>query len=226
MTTDLRRDIEVTETTVPSGAELSGTKPARWRRPGVKLAALLAAGLIGVGLAGGCATGDAVTYDIPAESARYTFETDTNGVKTRWEYISARPTAGDVPASQPCMGERVKIEGDCRPEGLIFLRYDLGLELDNTAKAGRDHRITITGYYQERLSTPPTVTEMGVEVSYDDGKTWKSVAVSAKGTNTFGATIRHPRAKDVPGAVSLRITASDNQGNTVKQTMPVAYRLS
>ncbi|MER7418908.1 hypothetical protein ABT346_19355 [Micromonospora peucetia] len=98
--------------------------------------------------------------------------------------------------------------------------------MDNTVKASSDHRITITGYYQERLSTPPKVTKMQVQVSVDGGKTWQPATVSAKGTNTFGATIRNPRKEGVPGAVSLRITASDSQGNTVKQTMPAAYRLS
>ncbi|MEU9507384.1 hypothetical protein AB0D32_14005 [Micromonospora sp. NPDC048170] len=217
MTTDLRRDIEVTETTAPSVAE-----PARRSRSGMVLATLIAAGLFGLGCS---VTGEAVTYDLPAESARYTFEAETDGVKTQWEYLSAKPTADDVTKSQPCMGEVLGIEGECRPEPLIFLRYDLGLELDNTVKAGSDHPITITGYYQERLSTPPTVTNMQVEASFDGGKTWQPVTVSAKGTNTFGATIRNPK-KDATGAVSLRTTASDSQGNTVKQTMPTAYRLS
>ncbi|HEX6681269.1 MAG TPA: hypothetical protein VF062_00625 [Candidatus Limnocylindrales bacterium] len=196
----------------------------RWRKKAT-IAALVAAGLFGLGCAVG---GDVVAYDVPAESARYTFESETNGVKTVWEYTSDRPAKGDAPEQQPCMGAAIGItEGECRPEPLIFLRYDLGLALDNTAKANGSHVITVTGYYQERLSTPPKVTALKVEASFDGGQTWQPAATVAAGSpNTYTSEINHPGRERVDGAVSLRITAADDRGNTVTQTMPSAYRLS
>ncbi len=188
------------------------------------LASLAVAALFGLGCAVG---GDVVAYDLPAESARYKFESETNGVTTVWEYTSARPAKADAPEQQPCMGTRLgAAEGECRPEPLIFLRYDLGLQLDNTVRADSHHEIRVTGYYQERLSASPTVTTMQVEVSFDGGNTWQRANVAADGNNTFVAKIRHPRKDQVPGAVSLRISATDSSGNTVKQTIPTAYRLS
>jgi len=203
---------------------MNPTVPSRRRRR-TTVAALVAAGVFTLG----CSVGaDVVAYDLPAESGRYTFEAETNGVKTVWEYNSDRPTTGDAPEMQPCIAEwtaEADKAGPCRPEPLIFLRYDLGLELDNTARAGGVHRITVTGYYQERFSTPPTVTQLRVEASFDGGQTWQSATTRAHGRNTFLVEIKHPKRDAGTGTVALRVDASDSAGNTVKQTMPTAYGL-
>ncbi|MGW3661020.1 hypothetical protein ACWD6R_37685 [Streptomyces sp. NPDC005151] len=202
---------------------MNTTAPSRWRRT-VNLAASAAVAILALT---GCAVGaDVVTYDLPAQSARYSFQAETNGVKTAWEYTSDRPTKPDVPTSQPCIADTlVKDPGACRPEPLIFLRYDLGLDLDNTARADGLHPITVTGYYQDRLSKPPTVTELRAEASFDGGKTWQPAGSQAKGQNTFTVKINHPKRDKAPGGVALRITATDSAGNTVKQTIPKAYQL-
>ncbi|MFB6874912.1 hypothetical protein [Streptomyces sp. NPDC056323] len=208
---------EVGKETAPMNAAV----PSRWRRK-VNLAASAAVAVLALA---GCKA-DVISYDLPAESARYSFQAETTGVKTAWEYTSDRPTKSDTPKSQPCVADVVvKDPGACRPEPLIFLRYDLGLDLDNTVKANKPHSITVTGYYQDRLSTPPTVTELRAEASFDGGKTWKSVSTKADGKNTFIARIKHPKLDHAPGGVALRITATDSAGNNVKQTIPQAYRL-
>ncbi|MFE9694451.1 hypothetical protein [Micromonospora sp. NPDC005806] len=174
----------------------------------------------------GCGV-EVAAYDLPAESARYTFEAETNGVKTVWQYNSAKPTNGDAPEHQPCIGAAAgNNQAACRPEPLIFLRYDLGLALDNTAKAGGTHEITVVGYYQERLTALPTVTSLQAEVSFDGGKTWHPATTEAAGTNTFTAEIKHPNRDQAAEGVGLRISATDSEGNTVKQTLPTAYKLS
>ncbi|MCX4537160.1 hypothetical protein [Streptomyces sp. NBC_01669] len=201
---------------------MNATAPSRWRRT-VNLAALTAVAVLAVA---GCGSADVITYDLPTQSARYSFEAETNGVKTVWEYMSDRPTKPDAPTSQPCIADAiVKDPGMCRPEPLIFLRYNLGLDLDNTAKADGTHRVTVTGYYQDRLSKPPTVTELRVEASVDGGKTWQPAMTKADGQNTFTAQIKHPKRDEAPGGVGLRITATDSAGDTVKQTIPKAYQL-
>ena len=196
-------------------------RPLSLRRKAT-LAGLVIAGIVALGCAFG---GDVVAYDLPPESARYTLEAETNGVKTVWEYASAKPTEGDAPELQPCMGDVIGGSGECRPEPLIFLRYDLGLGLDNTVKGNGIHQITITGYYQERLSAPPEVTALHVEVSFDGGQTWHPASTEAAGKNTFTAKITHPTPDQAAEGVGLRITAADSGGNTVKQTLPTAYKL-
>ncbi|WP_327025032.1 hypothetical protein [Micromonospora sp. NBC_01739] len=199
---------------------MNTTSPSLRRK--ATLAGLVAAGIVALGCAAG---GDIVAYDLPPESARYTFEAETNGVKTVWEYTSGKATEGDVSELQPCMGDIVGGAGECRPEPLIFLRYDLGLDLDNTVKAGSAHQVTIIGYYQERLSTPPKVTDLRVEVSFDGGRSWQPAPTKAAGKNTYTATVKHPKRGQAAEGVGLRISAADSGGNTVKQTIPTAYTL-
>lgn len=194
----------------------------RWRRIGPVLGLLCAAAM-----ASGCSA-DFVSYELPAEPARYTLEIDTpGGVHTAWEFTSQRAAEDTNPEEQPCIGESFGFQDPgtpCRPEPLIFLRYDLNLALDNTAPARTTHRITVTPYYQERLDDPPTVTDLLVEVTFDDGGTWAAVPVTQVG-GAFEARITHPALPDTSGAVGLRVNAADDQGNTVRQTIPHAYRL-
>ncbi|MBO0913007.1 hypothetical protein [Streptomyces laculatispora] len=202
-------------------APMIAARPSRWRRKVILTVSAAVAALTLVGC-----KADVIAYDLPAESARYSFQAETNGVKTAWEYTSGRPDKADTPTSQPCVADVVvKDPGLCRPEPLIFLRYDLGLGLDNTAEADGTHLITVTGYYQERLSTPPTVTDLRVEASFDGGRTWQPASTRADRKNTFTARIKHPKRDKAPDGVALRVTATDSAGNNVKQTIPKAYRL-
>ncbi|MFE0450278.1 hypothetical protein ACFW2D_03110 [Streptomyces sp. NPDC058914] len=196
--------------------------PSVRRRRGA-LTLLAAAAMLALA---GCKGGDLVSYDLPAKSARYTFEAQTNDVKTVWQYTSAKATKDDAPKLSPCIGELVgSNQAACRPEPLIFLRYDFGLALDNTVKAGTDHEVTVVGYYQPRLADLPKVTSLEAETTFDGGRTWHPAATKATGKNTFTTTIRNPRRDQAPGGVGLRISATDNQGNTVRQTIPMAYTL-
>lgn len=183
---------------------------------------------IGAVIAAGCTIGsDVVAYDLPAEEGRYTLEVETDGVVTVWEYTSSRPASDEADELQPCIADVFGLTPTpqpCRPEPLIFLRYDLGLDLDNTLRAGRPNTVTITGYHQQ-LESPPEVTELQLEVTFDGGESWESVRTSARGDGAFAATIRHPRLSDTNGTVGLRVTAADSGGNTVQQTVPEAYRL-
>ncbi|MEW2290134.1 hypothetical protein [Streptomyces sp. NPDC047841] len=192
------------------------------RRRGA-LMALAAAAVLALA---GCKGGDLVSYDLPAKSARYTFQTRTNDVTTVWQYDSATATKDDAPEQNPCIGELVgSNQAACRPEPLIFLRYDFGLALDNTAKAGEKHEVTVVGYYQPRLTALPEVTSLKAETTFDGGRTWQPAATKAAGKNTFTTTISNPRREKAAEGVGLRISATDSQGNTVRQTIPTAYTL-
>ncbi|WP_030935822.1 hypothetical protein [Streptomyces sp. NRRL B-24720] len=172
----------------------------------------------------GCKGGDLVSYDLPAKSARYTFEAKTNDVETVWEYTSAEPTKGDAPKLSPCMGDVVGSNtAACRPEPLIFLRYDFDLALDNTVKADETHEITVVTYYQERLTALPKVTSLKAETSFDGGRTWHAATTRVTGKNT--TTIKNPRRDQAAKGVGLRISATDSEGNTVRQTLPTAYQV-
>ncbi|HLV57585.1 MAG TPA: hypothetical protein VKY81_01725 [Natronosporangium sp.] len=197
--------------------------------PSPRRHAALVLGLLCTGaLASGCAA-DFISYELPEEPARYTLEVDSRGgVHTTWEYTSQGVDEDANPDEQPCIGEMFGFQAPdtpCRPEPLIFLQYDLNLALDNTAPAATTHKVTVTAYYQERLDSTPTVTDLQVEASFDDGGTWATVPVRRVGDGVYEVTITHPALGDASGTVGLRVSAADDQGNTVRQTVPHAYRL-
>jgi hypothetical protein len=64
------------------------------------------------------------------------------------------------------------------------------------------------------------VTKLVVQVSYDDGRTWKPATVARDGA-AWTVSVTHP----AKGYVSLRAQAADAAGNTVEQTVIRAYRL-
>ncbi|MFG1834522.1 S8 family serine peptidase [Micromonospora chersina] len=143
---------------------------------------------------------------VPADEGTYTL----HGVVTR-----NRPYAG--------LSTRVDCEWTFRSATshgvtvipLLGVRYDVkGLDLSNNAVAASTSELALT--VQRSPGAAPSPAELtGLEVSYDDGTTWAPVEVK-DGT----AKVKNPRAD---GFVSLRATAADAAGNTVRQTIVRAY---
>ncbi|BCJ71723.1 serine protease [Catellatospora sp. IY07-71] len=65
------------------------------------------------------------------------------------------------------------------------------------------------------------VTKLAVQVSYDDGKTWKKAPLLRFGGEWIVAVV-HPKAG---GFVSLKASGADSHGNTFDQTVIRAYEL-
>ncbi|MFJ8578393.1 S8 family peptidase [Micromonospora sp. NPDC093277] len=65
------------------------------------------------------------------------------------------------------------------------------------------------------------VNKLTVQVSYDDGKTWKTVPVLKHG-GSWQVQVTHPKAR---GFVSLKASGADAKGNTFDQTIIRAYEL-
>ncbi|MEU0877061.1 S8 family serine peptidase [Lentzea sp. NPDC005914] len=82
---------------------------------------------------------------------------------------------------------------------------------DQEARAGRVHCLKV----EVQKPAGSRITRLGVEVSFDDGKTWRRVPVVAG-----HALILHPAA---PGFVSVRSEARDQAGNSVSQTVLRSY---
>jgi subtilisin family serine protease len=67
------------------------------------------------------------------------------------------------------------------------------------------------------------VTSVTLDVSYDDGETWRQASVTRTPAGRWRATVTHP---DNPGGfVSLRLRAHDNRGHRVQWTSIRAYGL-
>jgi hypothetical protein len=67
----------------------------------------------------------------------------------------------------------------------------------------------------------PDVTSLHVDVSFNDGRTWRNIAPTGSG-RIWTATVLNPPAA---GYVSLRATAVVANGNSVTDTIIRAYRI-
>ncbi|MFD1323022.1 S8 family serine peptidase [Micromonospora sonneratiae] len=95
------------------------------------------------------------------------------------------------------------------------IRFSPRLDQANTAPAYRPFGVPVS-VGRNPSSPDARVKSLTVEVSYDDGETWKKAPV-VNGV----AWLVHPKQ----GYVSLRGTAVDSKGDSVQQTIIHAYRL-
>jgi hypothetical protein len=98
---------------------------------------------------------------------------------------------------------------------LWSVRFSPNLNERNMAPANRVFPVPVAVAAQPG-SDAGTVVNRTVEVSFDDGVTWRRVRL--KGSV---ALVPHPAGS---GFVSLRAGVTDSEGNTVKQTVIRAYR--
>jgi subtilisin family serine protease len=145
------------------------------------------------------------TYTVRVESA------DTDGtwalstsVTCEWTFRSAAPPT-DRTTVLP----------------LSAVRFTPAVDDTNTAPAGRPFLLPVQVQRQPDSAAAP-VRSLTVDVSYDDGKTWRSAPVVRVG-DQWRAALRHPAA---PGFVSVRGRAVDATGNTNTVTVLRAYRIA
>lgn len=146
---------------------------------------------------------------LPPERAEYTLRTKatrpgplSTEVSAEWTFVSGH-------------------NGDTDPVFLPLLAVRFAPDLDdhNAAPAGR--RFTVPVYVQRNGSGVAGVGTPAVEVSYDDGKTWRKAEVS-RDHGQWKATVDHPAGAEF---VSLRSSVSDRDGNAQRQTVIRAYAL-
>jgi len=106
------------------------------------------------------------------------------------------------------------------PIDALVTRFAPALDDANTAPAGRKFRIPVH-VQRNGAASPGRVGTPEVEVSYDDGKTWRAARVNRSGSG-WTAVVDHPRDAEF---VSLRSSVADRDGNVAKQTIIHAYAL-
>ena len=151
------------------------------------------------------------SFEVPAEEGRYrlvaSFRSDpafllSTTVDAEWTFTSAH--VGD--------DELVKLP-------LTAVRFSPELDITNKAPADRLFVLPVTLERQVGAVAGRT-TQLTVEASFDDGRTWRELTVRRTGEHAQ-ALVPHPKGT---GFVSLRANATDTAGNTVKQTIVRAYR--
>jgi hypothetical protein len=154
-------------------------------------------------------TGSLFAGPLPADEAEYTIRTSATmpgTLSTRldgeWTFRSAH-VAGTEPKSIP----------------VLAVRFAPNLDDHNAAPAGK-FRFPV--YVQRNgAEQPGAVNTPVVEISYDDGQTWRGVRL-IRHHGQWLAEVDHPRGAEF---ASLRWSVSDADGNTGKATIIHAYVL-
>lgn len=155
-------------------------------------------------------------FHVPAGKADYRLDLTTERKTEYWQ-------TGTRTATSWTFRSDTAAEKTLLP--LLQVDYGVPADLWNTVGGGKRHEIDLTVRHQDGLAAPTGVT-LRVEASFDGGTTWQGrVGVKDRGHNRFTATIERPGDRGQGAYVTLRVTASDKAGDTVRQTVERAYLL-
>jgi hypothetical protein len=190
-----------------------------------------------------------LVFPLAPSTARYRLEQvveypPTLGLLTRLEtttwIFTSRPSDAHVPQRYKCLIQQPPRQDVCQIQPLIRLEYDLGLDINNRAPAGRTHQFTVVAGQHSKAVNRAPVTSLRVQASFDDGGTWRDARVvgepkdtwdtggflpSAEPYQQFQVVLVTPPLDHSSGFVSLRVHAADANGGTVDQTIHRAYFL-
>lgn len=147
-------------------------------------------------------------WDLPTESLPYRLVVDAAGdpavspysskTHTEWDFVSGKAQVGTVP----------------------LVQLDYGTDLDAEGRSRRKGDISITPSVLGS-SAQDAVSSVRLEVSYDDGATWKQQDLKSR-QGTWNTTLNAPSSA---AFVSLRTTATARDGGSVSQTVIRAFGL-
>jgi hypothetical protein len=135
-----------------------------------------------------------------------------------WTFRSAPAAADRLPPYELCSPDTSL---PCSYVPLVFASYNFGDGLTGEVTAPGTETFEVTGYHERGDDAPP-VSQASVQVSFNDGTTWKPAAVTSLGHGTFRVTVADP---DLSGYASVRVTLSDGAGDTLRQTIIQAWAL-
>ncbi|WP_336245211.1 S8 family serine peptidase [Micromonospora andamanensis] len=178
------------------GGNFSKPVPGHGRlyRDGELIRELPHAGPLGVDL-----SPEPATYRLEMTVTMPGVEVSTH-VSTAWTFRSGH-VAGNRAVALPLLGVRITPPLNDR----------------NHASAGSGYQVPVQIYRQPTAGSA-VVADLTVEISYDDGSNWHKAPLIRDGER-WHATVDNPPG----GAVSLRVKATDTDGNQVEQTTTRAY---
>lgn len=184
-------------------------------------------------------TGGQVVTQVPPESAAYRFEAEaaqtvhnlSSRVSAAWEFQSAH-VQGDTPAALPLMTVRLYPDLNESGQALRGAPFAVPFVVNQVQPAAQTSAQCLADQVMTAVVTdlqppeggwpcPDNITNVTLEVSFDDGASWAAVPVTRFG-RLWIAALKHPLTAEF---VSLRSTARDREGNRVEQTVIRAYGL-
>ncbi|MEU9094826.1 S8 family serine peptidase [Streptomyces sp. NPDC048428] len=145
--------------------------------------------------------------NLPQEKSRYLFEMDAKRNNKWWSVSTEEHTAWSFSSAHVDEATTARLP-------LIRADYDLDdVALDSSVKARQSHRLAVS--FRNADGTRPALTKAALEVSYDEGVTWRKVSDRPDGEVLTG---RLTAPKGATG-ISLRIHAENASGSTIDQTV-------
>ncbi|MFB7780998.1 S8 family serine peptidase [Streptomyces bauhiniae] len=151
--------------------------------------------------------------EVPEARADYRLDLTTSRTSPSWPTAVATHTSWGFASARP---------HDATALPLLQLDYRVPVDAHNTLNGRSAQNLSITVRAQSGLPAPRGV-DARVEVSYDDGRTWRPASVGHGRTNTFLARVPGPRPGVGVAWATLRVSARDADGDSVRQTVKRAY---
>lgn len=160
----------------------------------------------GVRVGGGEGAGVYVDGADPAERT-YTVVTDTSLDPARWRLATKGHTEWTFRSRRTPEDRGTRLP-------LLNLGFDVDTSLAGEVPGGRTIPVRIFAEYVKGAADTGTVGAGALSVSYDEGKSWRGVALDREGGASWQGRLKVPRGAD---SVSLRASASDDRGGNVSQ---------
>ncbi|WP_406320062.1 S8 family serine peptidase [Streptomyces sp. NBC_01637] len=156
------------------------------------------------------------TFSVPAGAADYRLDLTTERETEYWQNGTRTSTSWTFRSNTAAKETLLP---------LLQVDYDVPADLSNTVRSRGRHDIDLAVRHQDGLAAPAGV-KLKVEASFDDGRSWMGqVRIRDRSHNRYTATIEQPGNQRQGGYVTLRVTATDKAGNSVRQTVERAYLL-
>jgi len=160
----------------------------------------------------GDAEGAWADFEVRPGTSDYRLDLTTSRVSDEWAFANRTDTSWSFRSGTTDKATLLP---------LLQLDYDVPVDAHNAVRAGRTHIIGLAVRAPDGLPVPRGVS-LRAEVSYDGGRHWSSAETRDRGHNAFRATVTRPSGHG-NAYVTLRVTARDNLGNRVRQTVQRAY---
>lgn len=152
--------------------------------------------------------------DVTRSAPWWTLSTSTH---TEWTFSSA-PNNAKLPPGYFC---DTSAATDCNVLPLLFADYQLP-----TGDAGQEPAGPATAeinVHHLQGAAQIAIASVSVQVSFDDGQTWQPTTVTTAGPGDYTVSYTNPAGAQT---ASIRLTASDAQGNTLSQVIHQAYAIT
>jgi hypothetical protein len=154
-----------------------------------------------------------------ARTGRFNLST---GSQTVWTWKTGHQPQVKLPADWICgyvlVRQQYELLPKCAVQPMMTLNYQVqGMAMNGSVAAGGQVVDVSVGHIQ--LAKAPAITGASAQVSWNDGQSWLKAADTPLGGGRFRIAFTAPAGVDP----TLRVTATDSAGGSIRETFVRAY---